>query len=142
MTISVLARFSTSVTSAAVAEFIIHRPEAAGGLAVQHQCRNTIENGAGGHHDPIVRYCLLEPLSVVRRGENGFGDRQADLSSIDIERRDDFDVAGNVSSQVRTQHANRVFAMLAAIVNPLNQGTGAVSEADDGEPDHVISGMC
>jgi hypothetical protein len=78
-----------------------------------------------------------EQLGVVRRGEQGLVQRPADLAGVDVERRHDRHVAGQVAAQVPVHQAERFpvagrtarSCRLPIQVRPLDERTGTVAHA-------------
>ena len=78
---------------------------------------------------------VREADRIVRRSEDGLGDVLADLVGVDVERRDDFDIADVVATEFDMHQArHQVFGVgIAVKLQALDQRTGTVAHTGDGQ---------
>src|SRR3954463_9745320 len=74
-----------------------------------------------------------EPDGVVGLGKDGFGDVRADLLRVDVERRDDADVADVVATELDMHQAgDRLVGVgILVVLQTLDQGRGAIAKPHD-----------
>src|SRR5215472_14536752 len=101
----------------------------------------TVERRSALHRDTEVRD-LGEAYGVVRFDEQRFGDVATDFAAIDVEGGDDLDVADVVAAEVHVHEARYegVGGGVAILVDALDEGRGAVAEADHGHANRPSSG--
>ena len=102
----------------------------------------TVEGVAALHGDAERRH-VADLDRVVLAGADGLGQVEADLLAVDVERGDELDVADVVVAELDVHEpghrARRVG--VAVVVHALDEGRGAVADADDGDADgsHALS---
>ena len=76
---------------------------------------------------------------VVLAGEDRLGEVLADLVRVDVERGDELDVADVVAAEVDVHQAGdvRVRVGVSVVLDALDEGGGAVADADDGDA-HLV----
>lgn len=77
-----------------------------------------------------------KPDGVVRLGEDGLGQVVADFADIDVEGSDELDVADVIATQIDVHQAGDELVRrgVAVLGDTLDQGRGAVADANDGDP--------
>ncbi len=98
---------------------------------------DAVENLPHAHDDPAVRDVRLESLGAIGFREDGPIDVLADLARVDIERRDDVDVAGQILADLGVHQAcHALTATLGGVVmDALDQRARAVTHASDSDAD-------
>ena len=92
------------------------------------------------HLDIQLRH-LLEHVGVVGLGVDRLGEVLADLVLVDVERGHELDVADVVAAQVDVHQARHELIVhgVLVVVAALDEGAGAVADADDGDADGLAS---
>ena len=100
-----------------------------------------VERVAALHGDAGRRH-VGEPDRVVRLGEDRVGDVGADLLRVDVEGRDDADVADVVAAELDVHQAGDRLVRVGVLVvlQTLDQGRGAVAQPHD--RDANLSHLC
>ena len=101
--------------------------------------RHAIQLGTHLDHDIRYRQRTLEHTRVVRLGEDRLLEGPADLALIDVERRDELDIAGPVAADHLVHHAiERRVATAPVVLDTLHQRAGAIADARDGDLDLLL----
>ena len=84
---------------------------------------------------------LVERVGVVRLGVDRLGEVLADLVLVDVEGRDEVDVADVVAAQIDVHQARDevVGVRVLVVVAALDEAAGAVPDPDDGDPDLAVA---
>src|SRR5690242_16020647 len=87
-----------------------------------------------GHAGALDR---RKAMRVVRRGPDRVGHVVSDLAGIDVKCRGDLDVTDVIAAEVHIHQArDRLIGVGVAIVRePLDEGAGAIADADDADAD-------
>ena len=105
-------------------------------VIVGHMRRYAVELGTHLDDDVRHRQRALEDASVVRLGEDRLLERPADLALIDVECRNELDVARAVAADDLVHNAvERRVAAAAVIFHALHQCAGAIADPGDGDLD-------
>ena len=93
------------------------------------------------HGHTRVRH-LAEVDRVVLTADDGLREILADLFLVDVERRDELDVADVVAAEVHVHEPGDevVVVCVAVVVDALYEGRGAVADSHDGDADAAILG--
>jgi hypothetical protein len=114
----------------------IRGPEGARVGIVRHVVCHTIQDAAHSHSDACFGQVLAEDGGAVRGLEDCFRDVLSDFAQIDVEGGDHLDVVRPVASDLPVHETDGVLRLLVAVVlESLDQGAGAVSNAHNGNLD-------
>jgi hypothetical protein len=77
-----------------------------------------------------------ESGGAIRAGEYRLIDWAVNFSVIDIKGRNNLDIQWTIAAEDRKRQANRIIRVGAAIMDALDEGTGAIAQPHNGSAYH------